>query len=181
MSSCTTRPQPVPALSNSPSSSSSATNAAKSGNWLHSSMAAGSNASRSPVVQNRANEGRITISTGSWGLSRRVRVCHPAQTPHVLVTTSLLSRGLYFSPMIKHVFIVDKPRNMIDFLHRAGCAGRAGQVGKVAVFGRAKGSGSGRTEEVKEKVKDCWIDGGGGSFKIGTLYQLITCVLFIGV
>ncbi|KAG1900128.1 uncharacterized protein F5891DRAFT_1227728 [Suillus fuscotomentosus] len=87
-------------------------------------------------------------------------VCHPAQTPHVLVTTSLLSRGLYFSPMIKHVFIVDEPRNLIDFLHRAGCAGRAGQVGKVVVFGRAKGSGSGRMEEVKEKVKACWIDGG---------------------
>ncbi|KAG1870536.1 P-loop containing nucleoside triphosphate hydrolase protein [Suillus tomentosus] len=80
-------------------------------------------------------------------------VCDPAQTPHVLVTTSLLSRGLDFSPMIKHVFIVDEPRNMIDFLHRAGRAGRAGEAGKVVVFGRAKGRGSGRTEEVKEKVR----------------------------
>jgi len=80
-------------------------------------------------------------------------VCDPAQTPHVLVTTSLLSRGLDFSPMIKHVFIVDEPRNMIDFLHRAGRAGRAGEAGKVVVFGRAKGRGSGRTEEVKQRVK----------------------------
>ncbi|KAG2057542.1 DEAD-domain-containing protein [Suillus hirtellus] len=51
-----------------------------------------------------------------------------AQTPHVLVTTSLLSCWLDFSPMIKHVFI-------------------------AVVFGRAKGRGSGRTEEVKEKVR----------------------------
>ena len=77
----------------------------------------------------------------------------PAQTPHVLVTTSLLSRGLDFSPMIKHVFIVDEPRNMIDFLHRAGRAGRAGEEGKVVVFGRAKGRGSGRMAEVKQKVR----------------------------
>jgi ATP-dependent RNA helicase MRH4 len=55
--------------------------------------------------------------------------------------------------MIKHVFIVDEPRNMIDFLHRAGRAGRAGEAGKVVVFGRAKGRGSGRTEEVKQRVK----------------------------
>ncbi|KAG1725187.1 P-loop containing nucleoside triphosphate hydrolase protein [Suillus lakei] len=80
-------------------------------------------------------------------------LCDPAQTPHVLVTTSLLSRGLDFSPMIKHVFIVDEPRNMIDFLHRAGRAGRAGEAGKVVVFGRAKGRGSGRTEEVKQRVR----------------------------
>ncbi|KAG1718413.1 P-loop containing nucleoside triphosphate hydrolase protein [Suillus lakei] len=80
-------------------------------------------------------------------------LCDPAQTPHVLVTTSLLSRGLDFSPMIKHVFIVDEPRNMIDFLHRAGRAGRAGEAGKVVVFGRAKGRGSGRAEEVKRRVR----------------------------
>ncbi|OAX38102.1 P-loop containing nucleoside triphosphate hydrolase protein [Rhizopogon vinicolor AM-OR11-026] len=77
----------------------------------------------------------------------------PAQTPHVLVTTSLLSRGLDFSPTIKHVFIVDEPRNMIDFLHRAGRAGRAGEEGKVVVFGRAKGRGSGRAAEVKQRVR----------------------------
>ncbi|KAI6144429.1 P-loop containing nucleoside triphosphate hydrolase protein [Pisolithus tinctorius] len=71
----------------------------------------------------------------------------PAVTPHVLVTTSLLSRGLDFHPDIKHVFIVDEPRNMIDFLHRAGRAGRAGEVGKVVVFGRSKGRGSGRAVE----------------------------------
>lgn len=82
----------------------------------------------------------------------KVGLSNPAITPHVLVTTSLLSRGLDFSPVIKHVFIVDEPRNMIDFLHRAGRAGRAGESGKVVVFGRAEGRGSGRTEEMRKKI-----------------------------
>lgn len=83
----------------------------------------------------------------------RAGLSNPAITPHVLVTTSLLSRGLDFSPEIKHVFIVDEPRNMIDFLHRAGRAGRAGESGKVVVFGRAEGRGSGRTEEMRKKIR----------------------------
>lgn len=78
---------------------------------------------------------------------------NPAITPHVLITTSLLSRGLDFSPEVKHVFIVDEPRNMIDFLHRAGRTGRAGESGKVVVFGRAEGRGSGRTEEMRTKIR----------------------------
>ncbi|KAG6334763.1 hypothetical protein ID866_4329 [Astraeus odoratus] len=75
-----------------------------------------------------------------------------AVTPHVLVTTSLLSRGLDFSPDIKHVFIVDEPRNMIDFLHRAGRTGRAGETGKVVIFGRSKGRGSGRTLDMRKRI-----------------------------
>lgn len=71
----------------------------------------------------------------------------------VLVTTSLLSRGLDFNPDIRHVFLVDEPRNMIDFLHRAGRTGRAGQAGKVVMFGRAKGRGSNRTVEMRKKIK----------------------------
>jgi ATP-dependent RNA helicase MRH4 len=77
---------------------------------------------------------------------------NPAVTPHVLITTSLLSRGLDFSPEIKNVFIVDEPRNMIDFLHRAGRAGRAGEAGNVVIFGRAEGRGSGRTEDMRKRV-----------------------------
>ena len=50
---------------------------------------------------------------------------------HVLVATSLLSRGLDFLPEIKHVSTVNEPRNMVDFLHRAGRSGRVGQSGKV--------------------------------------------------
>ncbi|EAU87101.1 RNA helicase [Coprinopsis cinerea okayama7 len=62
----------------------------------------------------------------------------PSTNPHVLITTSLLSRGLDFDPSIKHVFIVDEPRNMVDFLHRAGRSGRMGGLGgKVVVFGRS--------------------------------------------
>ncbi|KAI0364900.1 P-loop containing nucleoside triphosphate hydrolase protein [Pilatotrama ljubarskyi] len=72
--------------------------------------------------------------------------------PHVLITTSLLSRGLDFSPDVKHVFIVDEPRNMVDFLHRAGRSGRAGEVGKVVVFGKSKGRGSEKARTVRKKV-----------------------------
>ena len=72
---------------------------------------------------------------------------------HVMITTSLLSRGLDFSPSIKHVFIVDEPRNMIDFLHRAGRSGRAGQTGKVVIFGKMTGRGSSRAADVRKRVK----------------------------
>ncbi|EDR11829.1 uncharacterized protein LACBIDRAFT_313663 [Laccaria bicolor S238N-H82] len=78
----------------------------------------------------------------------------PKTTPLVLITTSLLSRGLDFDPSIKHVFIVDEPRNMIDFLHRAGRSGRAGEHGKVVVFGKMKGRGSAKGKEVRKRVGD---------------------------
>ncbi|KAI8983171.1 P-loop containing nucleoside triphosphate hydrolase protein [Trametes punicea] len=72
--------------------------------------------------------------------------------PHVMITTSLLSRGLDFAPDVKHVFIVDEPRNMIDFLHRAGRSGRAGEPGKVVVFGKSRGRGSETARVVRRKV-----------------------------
>ncbi|KAE9402639.1 P-loop containing nucleoside triphosphate hydrolase protein, partial [Gymnopus androsaceus JB14] len=65
-------------------------------------------------------------------------------TPHVLLTTSLLSRGLDFSPDVNHIFIFDEPRNMVDFLHRAGRTGRAGERGRVVVFGKG---GGGRAQD----------------------------------
>ncbi|KAF8995899.1 P-loop containing nucleoside triphosphate hydrolase protein [Cyathus striatus] len=77
----------------------------------------------------------------------------PAKEPYVLLTTSLLSRGLDFAPEIKHVFIIDEPRNMIDFLHRAGRSGRAGNVGKVVIFGKGKGRGSDRAKDVRKRVR----------------------------
>ena len=77
----------------------------------------------------------------------------PKKTPHVMITTSLLSRGLDFSADIKHVFIVDEPRNMIDFLHRAGRSGRAGENGKVVVFGKMTGRGSALAKEIRTKVR----------------------------
>lgn len=76
----------------------------------------------------------------------------PKSIPHVMITTSLLSRGLDFSPSIQHVLIVDEPRNMIDFLHRAGRTGRAGQKGKVVVFGKLKGRGSAKAQDVRKRV-----------------------------
>lgn len=75
-----------------------------------------------------------------------------SQRPHVMITTSLLSRGLDFAPEIKHVFIVDEPRNMVDFLHRAGRSGRAGERGKVVVFGKTKGRGSSKAKDMRRKV-----------------------------
>ncbi|EKM60336.1 uncharacterized protein PHACADRAFT_246197 [Phanerochaete carnosa HHB-10118-sp] len=74
--------------------------------------------------------------------------------PHVLITTSLLSRGLDFSHEIKHVLVTDPPRNMIDFLHRAGRTGRAGRWGTVVVFGKTKGRGSNMSKEVISKVRE---------------------------
>lgn len=73
--------------------------------------------------------------------------------PHVLITTSLLSRGLDFGPDVRHVFIADSPRNMIDFLHRAGRSGRAGNDGRVVVFGKLSGRGSEEGREVRQKVR----------------------------
>ncbi|KAJ6567752.1 P-loop containing nucleoside triphosphate hydrolase protein [Mycena vulgaris] len=77
----------------------------------------------------------------------------PMNVPHVMITTSLLSRGLDFSPKVNHVFIIDDPRNEIDFLHRAGRTGRAGKHGKVVIFGKLEGRGSQRSKEVRKKIK----------------------------
>lgn len=57
----------------------------------------------------------------------------------VLVTTSLLSRGLDFHPSVSSVFLVQPPRDVLDFVHRAGRAGRAGRPGRVVVFGIDEG------------------------------------------
>jgi ATP-dependent RNA helicase MRH4 len=70
-----------------------------------------------------------------------------------MITTSLLSRGLDFSPNIKYVFIIDEPRNMIDFLHRAGRTARAGANGRVVIFGKTAGRGSQRSKEVKQRIR----------------------------
>lgn len=104
----------------------------------------------------RADRGEVQgvgvgVDAGKRGIS-------PASTsteddePRVLITTSLLSRGLDFVPAIRHVFIVDEPRNMVDFLHRAGRSGRAGERGRVVVFGKTKGRGSEKAKEVRRKV-----------------------------
>lgn len=74
------------------------------------------------------------------------------KAPRVLITTSLLSRGLDFTPSVRHVFVVDPPRNMVDFLHRAGRAARSGRAGTVVVFGRIKGRGADANREMRRKV-----------------------------
>lgn len=77
--------------------------------------------------------------TGSTG-------AHSRKTPRVLITTSLLSRGLDFAPNVKHVFLLDTPRDVLDFVHRAGRTGRAGRAGDVTIFGNgSRGAFSGGT------------------------------------
>ncbi|WVR09741.1 hypothetical protein IAU60_006817 [Kwoniella sp. DSM 27419] len=69
--------------------------------------------------------------------------------PRILVTTSLLSRGLDFVPSVSSVFLLDPPRDVLDFVHRAGRAGRAGRPGRVVVFGLGDGSGVGQSKDRK--------------------------------
>ncbi|KZT51741.1 P-loop containing nucleoside triphosphate hydrolase protein [Calocera cornea HHB12733] len=74
--------------------------------------------------------------------------------PQVLVTTSLLSRGLDFRASVKYVIIMDEPQNMIDFVHRAGRTGRAGQQGRVVLFGKGdKKSESPYIQEMRGRVR----------------------------
>ncbi len=72
--------------------------------------------------------------------------------PRVLLSTSLLARGLDFDPSVSSVFVLDPPRNTADFLHRAGRTARAGGSGKVVVFGRGSGRGAGRMREMRERL-----------------------------
>ncbi|KAG9090906.1 RNA helicase, partial [Ceratobasidium sp. 370] len=72
--------------------------------------------------------------------------------PRVLITTSLLSRGLDFSSLVRSVFIVDEPRNEVDYIHRAGRAGRAGRPGKVVVFSKESVGGEKRLSKGTRKV-----------------------------
>ena len=87
-----------------------------------------------PFLRSRRPDGTITPETPLKPQSEN--------DPLVLVTTSLLSRGLDFNSSVKHVFIVDEPKNMVDFLHRAGRTGRAGQAGKVVIFAHKRGGPS---------------------------------------
>ena len=74
------------------------------------------------------------------------------QSPRVLLSTSLLARGLDFDPSVSHVFVLDPPRNTADFLHRAGRTARAGGRGKVVVFGKGGGRGAGKLREMRQNL-----------------------------
>jgi ATP-dependent RNA helicase MRH4 len=77
----------------------------------------------------------------------------PAKYPRVLITTSLLSRGLDFAPSVKHVLLIDEPRDILDFMHRAGRTGRAGQQGTVTIFGSGASGNYGRSAAQAEGLK----------------------------
>lgn len=100
----------------------------------------------------KAASASISSGSGSSSTSASAAAMSSEVNPKVLITTSLLSRGLDFSPNVKHVFIIDAPRNMVDFLHRAGRAGRAGMKGRVVVFGKMKGRGSRKGKEIRGRV-----------------------------
>lgn len=53
----------------------------------------------------------------------------------LLVATDLGSRGLDF-PFVSHIFNLDFPKTVSDYIHRAGRAGRAGREGYVKSFYR---------------------------------------------
>ncbi|KAH8999892.1 P-loop containing nucleoside triphosphate hydrolase protein [Lactarius hatsudake] len=72
--------------------------------------------------------------------------------PRVLLSTSLLARGLDFDPSVSHVFVLEPPRNTADFLHRAGRTARAGGSGRVVVFGRGAGRGAGKVREMRQRI-----------------------------
>ncbi|KAI9437273.1 P-loop containing nucleoside triphosphate hydrolase protein [Lactarius indigo] len=75
-----------------------------------------------------------------------------ADAPRVLLSTSLLARGLDFDPSVSHVFVLEPPRNTADFLHRAGRTARAGGSGRVVVFGRGAGRGAGKVREMRQRI-----------------------------
>ncbi|KAI0040772.1 hypothetical protein FA95DRAFT_1611542, partial [Auriscalpium vulgare] len=76
----------------------------------------------------------------------------PEDAPHVLLSTSLLARGIDFDPSVSHVLVLEPPRNTADFLHRAGRTARAGQKGHVVVFGKGGGRGADRVRQMKSRV-----------------------------
>ena len=76
----------------------------------------------------------------------------PQDAPRVLLSTSLLARGLDFDPSVSHVFVLEPPRNTADFLHRAGRTARAGGSGRVVVFGRGGGRGAGKVREMRQRI-----------------------------
>ncbi|WFC97323.1 RNA helicase [Malassezia yamatoensis] len=75
------------------------------------------------------------------------------KAPRVLITTSVLSRGLDFGPHVRHVFVPDAGRhgkisvhtanhNALELLHRAGRSARAGREGTVVFFDRTSAPGN---------------------------------------
>jgi len=65
---------------------------------------------------------------------------------NIMVCTDLGSRGLDTS-MVKHVIMMDFPKTMQDYLHRAGRTARAGMKGVVTCFVKARDVPLARTLE----------------------------------
>ncbi|KAJ7489477.1 P-loop containing nucleoside triphosphate hydrolase protein [Mycena latifolia] len=124
-----------------------------SSSWVADEADEGDAEITSEVVKKKEPKGSLLPVARKDPPTEKEPVNDPMHVPHVMITTSLLSRGLDFSPNVKHVFIVDDPRNMTDFLHRAGRTGRAGASGRVVIFGQMEGRGSQKSKEIRKKVK----------------------------
>lgn len=112
------------------------------------------------------------VSPGNAKTHDITTASHSRKTPRVLITTSLLSRGLDFAPNVKHVFLLDTPRDVLDFVHRAGRTGRAGRAGDVTIFGNgSRGAFSGGTSAAGANKQN--ISQWQSSTKLGQELQLV--------
>lgn len=92
----------------------------------------------------KGSQGDLAPFLSSSISSKSSKSAAPGAEPRILITTSLLSRGLDFNDRVKTVVLVDPPRDTLDFVHRAGRTGRAGRRGRVIVFGMGGSVGGGR-------------------------------------
>ncbi|EJU04602.1 P-loop containing nucleoside triphosphate hydrolase protein [Dacryopinax primogenitus] len=106
------------------------------------------------VADKAGDQGKIEAQAKQTWKEQDLEDKQPVVPTAVLITTSLLSRGLDFAPSVKNVLIMDEPQNMVDFVHRAGRTGRAGAEGKVILFGKGgKRSESSYLQELRTRAK----------------------------
>ncbi|KAN0133866.1 hypothetical protein V8E53_008298 [Lactarius tabidus] len=85
-------------------------------------------------------QGGIGGKQVSAGAGTEVEVEVGPESQRVLLSTSLLSRGLDFDPSVSHVFVLEPPRNTADFsfcIVRGARRGREGVGGWWARFGES--------------------------------------------
>jgi ATP-dependent RNA helicase MRH4 len=69
-----------------------------------------------------------------------------SELPRVLLSKSLLVRGLDFDRSVSHMFALDPPRNTAEFLHNAG------QTARVESRGKGVGRGAGKLREMRQRL-----------------------------
>lgn len=87
--------------------------------------------------------------------------------PRVLITTSVLSRGLDFGPRVRHIFLPDARNhgarlmrtannNALELLHRAGRSARAGREGTIVIFDKSSMPGGSKVL-INRRGKKCGV------------------------